>query len=43
MTTIGDPIPFAELVHKNYESIMGVCGKIFVICTICKCCSCCEL
>ena len=43
MTMICHPIPFAELVQKNNEPIMGVCGKIFIICTICKCCSCCEL
>jgi len=47
MTMICDPIPFVELVQKNlvgnYEPIMGVCGKIFIIFTICKCCSCCEL
>jgi len=50
MTMIYDPIPCVKLVQKflvgNYEPIMGICGKIFmitVICTICKCCSCCEL
>jgi len=47
MTMICDPIRFAELVQKilvgNYEPNIGVCGKIFIICTICKCCSCYEL
>ena len=32
---IYDPIPFAKLVQKilvgNYEPIMGICGKIFII------------
>jgi len=35
MTIIYDPIPLAELVQKNlvgnYESIMRICGKIFII------------
>jgi len=53
MTMIYDQIPFVKLVQKllvgNYEPIMRICGKIFIInldnliCTICKCCSCCEL
>jgi len=46
MTMVYDPIPFVKLFQKilvgNYEP-MGICGKIFSICTICKCCSCCEL
>ena len=32
---IYDPIPFVKLVHKtlvgNYEPIMGICGKIFIL------------
>ena len=32
---IYDPIPFVKLVQKvlvgNYEPIMGICGKIFII------------
>ena len=47
MTIIYDPIIFVKLVQKilvgNYESIMGICEKILLICRICKCCSCCEL
>jgi len=48
MTMIYDPIPFVKLVQKilfgNYEPIMGICGKTFIInFTICKCCSCYEL
>ena len=35
MTMIYDPIPFINLVQKflvgNYEHIMGICGKIFII------------
>jgi len=35
MTMIYDPIPFVKLVQKivvgNYEPIMRICGKIFVI------------
>jgi len=35
MTTIYDPIPFVKLVQKflvgNYEPIIGICGKIFII------------
>jgi len=35
MTMIHDPIPFVKLVEKNlfgnYEPIMGICGKIFII------------
>jgi len=35
MTVTYDPIPFVKLVQKilvgNYEPIMGICGKIFVI------------
>jgi len=35
MTMIYDPIPFVKLVQKvlvgNYEPIMGICGKIFII------------
>jgi len=47
MTIIYNPIPFVELVQKilvgNYETIMGICGKIFIInLHICKCCSCFE-
>jgi len=35
MKMIYDPIPFVKLVQKilvgNYEPIMGICGKIFII------------
>jgi len=35
MTMIYDPIPFVKLVRKclvgNYEPIMGICGKLFII------------
>jgi len=35
MTMIYDPIPFVKLVQNilfgNYESVMGICGKIFII------------
>jgi len=35
MIMIYDPIPFVKLIRKfldrNYEPIMGICGKIFVI------------
>jgi len=35
MTMIYDPIPFVKLVQKilveNYEPIMGICGKIFLM------------
>jgi len=35
MTMIYDPIPFVKFVQKfligNYEPIMGICGKIFII------------
>ena len=35
MTIIDDPIPFVKLVQKilvgNYQAIMGICGKIFII------------
>jgi len=35
MTMIYDPIPFVKLVQKfligNYEPIMGICRKIFII------------
>jgi len=35
MTMIYDPNPFVKLVQKflfgNYESIIGICGKIFII------------
>jgi len=35
MTMIHDPIFFVKLVQKilvgNYELIMGICGKIFII------------
>ena len=35
MTMIYDPILFVKLVQKflggNYEPIMGICGKIFII------------
>jgi len=35
MTMIYDPIPFVKLVQKflvgNYEPIMRMCGKIFII------------
>jgi len=35
MTIIYDPIPFVKLVQKffvlNYEPIMRICGKIFII------------
>jgi len=35
MTMIYDPIPFVELVQTilvgNYEPIMRICGKIFII------------
>ena len=35
MTMIYDPIPYVELVQKffvgNYEPIMRICGKIFII------------
>ena len=35
MTIIYDPIPFVKLVQKilvgNYESIMRICRKIFII------------
>jgi len=35
MRMIDDPIPFIKLVQKNlvgnYELIMGICGKIFII------------
>jgi len=35
MTLIYDPISFVKLVQKilvgNYEPIMGICGKIFII------------
>jgi len=53
MLMIYDPIPFVKLVQKflvgNYEPIMRICGKLFLInllnliCTICKYCSCCEV
>jgi len=35
MTMISDPIPFVKVVQKisvgNYEPIMGIYGKIFII------------
>jgi len=35
MAMIYNPIPFVKLVQKifvgNYEPIMGICGKIFII------------
>ena len=35
MIMIYDPIPFVKLIRKmldgNYEPIMGICGKIFII------------
>jgi len=35
MTMIYDPIPFVTLIQKilvgNYEPIMRICGKIFII------------
>jgi len=35
MTMIYDPIPFVKLVQKilvgNYELIMRICGKIYII------------
>jgi len=47
MTMILQSISCVKGIQKflvgNYEPIMGICGKIIIICTICKCCSCCEL
>jgi len=35
MTMIYDPIPFVKLIQKilvgNYEPMVGICGKIFII------------
>jgi len=35
MTIIYDAFPFVKLVRKilvgNYESMMGICGKIFIM------------
>jgi len=35
MTMIYDPIPFVKLVQiilvGNYEPILGICGKIFIM------------